>query len=90
MANEWNELQTIRKINVMLLLTLTLFLLEVVGLKNLARFNTPSSFSDSDETKGDYSNIFRYSVGCLSYMAVGKLLCDTFRCDNIETTLGKQ
>ena len=74
MANEWNELQTIRKINVMLLLTLTMFLLEVVGVKNLARFSTSSSLSDNDELKGDYSNIFRFSVGCLSYMAVGKLL----------------
>ena len=78
MANEWNELQTIRKIKVIILLTLTLLLLEVVGVKNLARFNTASSLSDNDETKGDYSNIFRYAVGCLSYMAVCKLLCVTF------------
>ena len=55
----------------MLLLIVTLFLLEVIGIKNLARFDTSSSLKDTEEIRGDYSNIFRFSVGCLVYLGVG-------------------
>ncbi len=71
-ANEWNELQVTRKLNFTLLLTIALLLLEIVGLKNLARFDTSSSLSDLDGTRGDFSPVFRFAVGCSVYIAVGE------------------
>ncbi|KAM6373257.1 LOW QUALITY PROTEIN: meckelin [Alca torda] len=46
-ANEWNEIQTVRKINPLFQVLAVLFFLEVVGFSNLALMDSSSSLSRS-------------------------------------------
>ncbi len=71
LANEWNELQTVRRINpVFQLLTLSL-LLQAVGLENWARFDTSVSIAMND-SRGEYSKVFRFFVGAATYILIGE------------------
>eukprot|EP00072_Mus_musculus_P028251 NP_808529.2 meckelin [Mus musculus] len=71
-ANEWNEIQTVRKINPLFQVLTTLFFLEVVGFKNLALMDSSSSLSrnPSDYT-APYSRILRYAVATAIWLVIG-------------------
>ncbi|XP_066874056.1 meckelin isoform X5 [Kogia breviceps] len=71
-ANEWNEIQTVRKINPLFQVLTVLFLLEVVGFKNLALMDSSSSLSRSPPSYiAPYSRILRYAVSTVLWLVVG-------------------
>ncbi|KAM4688916.1 meckelin [Discoglossus pictus] len=73
-ANEWNEIQTIRKTNPLFQIFAVLFFLEIVGFQNLAKMDPSSSLSRNNE---DYiapcSRILRYGVSSALWLAIGFL-----------------
>nr|XP_056718184.1 meckelin-like [Euleptes europaea] len=71
-ANEWNELQTHRKINPSLQLFATLLLLEVVGLKNLAsRDLNVNLHPDSNAYLAPWSPVLRFGIAASVWLAIG-------------------
>ncbi|XP_069076570.1 meckelin isoform X1 [Pleurodeles waltl] len=71
-ANEWNEIQTVRKINPLFQVLAVLFFLEVVGFANLALMEPSSSLTKS--TQGyiaPSSRILRYGVSTALWLAIG-------------------
>ncbi|XP_038965736.1 meckelin isoform X1 [Rattus norvegicus] len=71
-ANEWNEIQTVRKINPLFQVLTTLFFLEVVGFKNLALMDPSSSLSRSlSDYAAPYSRILRYAVATTIWLVIG-------------------
>uniref|UniRef100_A0A2K5QQ86 Transmembrane protein 67 n=1 Tax=Cebus imitator TaxID=2715852 RepID=A0A2K5QQ86_CEBIM len=71
-ANEWNEIQTVRKINSLFQVFIVLFFLEVVGFKNLALMDSSSSLSRSPPSYiAPYSRILRYAVSAALWLAIG-------------------
>uniref|UniRef100_A0A287A6K8 Transmembrane protein 67 n=1 Tax=Sus scrofa TaxID=9823 RepID=A0A287A6K8_PIG len=71
-ANEWNEIQTVRKINPLFQVLTVLFLLEVVGFKNLALMDSSSSLSRSPPSYiAPYSRILRYAVSTVLWLVIG-------------------
>ncbi|XP_033058488.1 meckelin isoform X2 [Trachypithecus francoisi] len=71
-ANEWNEIQTVRKINSLFQVLTVLFFLEVVGFKNLALMDSSSSLSRSPSGYvAPYSRILRYAVSAALWLAIG-------------------
>ncbi|XP_055205364.1 meckelin isoform X2 [Gorilla gorilla gorilla] len=71
-ANEWNEIQTVRKINSLFQVLTVLFFLEVVGFKNLALMDSSSSLSRSPPSYiAPYSCILRYAVSAALWLAIG-------------------
>uniref|UniRef100_A0A9L0JTG5 Transmembrane protein 67 n=1 Tax=Equus asinus TaxID=9793 RepID=A0A9L0JTG5_EQUAS len=71
-ANEWNEIQTVRKINPLFQVLTVLFLLEVVGFKNLALMDSSSSLSRSPSSYvAPYSRILRYAVPSALWLVIG-------------------
>lgn len=71
-ANEWNEIQTVRKINPLFQVLTTLFFLEVVGFKNLALMDPSSSLSRSlSDYTAPYSRILRYAVATTIWLVIG-------------------
>ncbi|XP_032891723.1 meckelin-like isoform X1 [Amblyraja radiata] len=76
-ANEWNEIQTKRKINPILQLILILLLLEVIGIKNIARRDLNLNlYPGSDVNLAPWSPILRYGISISMWLAVG--LAQTF------------
>uniref|UniRef100_A0ABI7YW18 Transmembrane protein 67 n=1 Tax=Felis catus TaxID=9685 RepID=A0ABI7YW18_FELCA len=73
-ANEWNEIQTVRKINPLFQILTVLFFLEVVGFKNLALMDSSSSLSRSPTSYiAPYSRILRYAVSTALWLVIGSL-----------------
>uniref|UniRef100_A0A452SER0 Transmembrane protein 67 n=1 Tax=Ursus americanus TaxID=9643 RepID=A0A452SER0_URSAM len=71
-ANEWNEIQTVRKINPLFQILTVLFFLEVVGFKNLALMDSSSSLSRSPLSYiAPYSRILRYAVSTALWLVIG-------------------
>nr|XP_048276118.1 meckelin [Myodes glareolus] len=71
-ANEWNEIQTVRKINPLFQVLTTLFFLEVVGFKNLALMDPSSSLSRNlSDYMAPYSRILRYAVATAVWLVIG-------------------
>ena len=72
-ANEWNEIQTCRKINSILQIFAVLFFLEVVGFGNLATRDPKSSLSLSDDQyHSPSSETFRFCIIALVYLITGE------------------
>lgn len=71
-ANEWNEIQTIRKINPELQIFLVLFFLKVVGFEYLATTDPQSTTSVNLTTDyvGEYSRILRFAILSIVFLAV--------------------
>ncbi|KAB1257850.1 Meckelin [Camelus dromedarius] len=70
-ANEWNEIQTVRKINPLFQVLTVLFFLEVVGFKNLALMDSSSSLSRSQSSYiAPYSRILRYAVSAAAWLVI--------------------
>ncbi|XP_020828549.1 meckelin [Phascolarctos cinereus] len=71
-ANEWNEIQTVRKIKPLFQVLTVLFFLEVVGFKNLALMDSSSSLSRSTSSYiASYSRILRYAVSTTLWLVIG-------------------
>ncbi|XP_004370883.1 meckelin [Trichechus manatus latirostris] len=71
-ANEWNEIQTVRKINPLFQVLTVIFFLEVVGFKNLALMDSSSSLSRSPSSYiAPYSRILRYAVSTALWLVIG-------------------
>ncbi|XP_018618484.1 meckelin [Scleropages formosus] len=73
-ANEWNEIQTIRKINPTFQVVAALFFLEVVGFSNLASRDPSSALHrDPEDYKSPWSLILRYGVTTAMWLVIGLL-----------------
>ncbi|XP_041455503.1 meckelin-like [Lytechinus variegatus] len=71
-ANEWNELQEMRRSNPVFQIMAVLFFVEVVGLKNLTTTDPQSSVNPTgDEYIGEYSEILRFGMASGLYILVG-------------------
>ncbi|XP_072855213.2 meckelin [Pogona vitticeps] len=70
-ANEWNEIQTIRKINPLFQVLTVLFFLEVVGFSNLALMDSSSSLTRNPESYlAPSSRILRYGVSAALWLVI--------------------
>ncbi|KAG8144180.1 hypothetical protein E2320_001287 [Naja naja] len=70
-ANEWNEIQTHRKVHPSLQLFAVLFLLEVVGLKNLASRDLNVSLQPEPNTyQAPWSPILRFGIAASVWLVV--------------------
>lgn len=79
-ANEWNEIQTCRKINHIFQIFAVVFFLNYVGFENTA---TKDPNGQVVKSSGDYQApsdpMFRYAIAALVYLLVGRyLLADKF------------
>ncbi|XP_059719660.1 meckelin isoform X2 [Haemorhous mexicanus] len=73
-ANEWNEIQTVRKINPLFQVLAVLFFLEVVGFSNLALMDASSSLTRSSESYvAPWSRILRFGVSAALWVAIAIL-----------------
>ena len=70
-ANEWSELQTLRKINGIFQLLVVLFFLEVVGFSDVCRHNPHAFYSLSrDDYPASFSRILRFAMAVIIYIIV--------------------
>uniref|UniRef100_A0A669ESJ6 Transmembrane protein 67 n=1 Tax=Oreochromis niloticus TaxID=8128 RepID=A0A669ESJ6_ORENI len=73
-ANEWNEIQTIRKISPTFQIMAVLFFLEVLGFSNLALRDPWSNLQRSpEEYTPSYSLTLRYGVAATLWLCIGLL-----------------
>lgn len=73
-ANEWNEIQTVRRINPLFQVLVVLFFLQIVGFENLALRDSSSSLSrDAQDYVAPWSRILRYGVAAALWLAIGCL-----------------
>ncbi|XP_069813490.1 meckelin [Dendropsophus ebraccatus] len=73
-ANEWNEIQTVRRINPLLQVLVVVFFLEIAGFENLALRDSSSSLSrDAQDYIAPWSRILRYGVATALWLAIGCL-----------------
>ncbi|XP_056378292.1 meckelin isoform X2 [Hyla sarda] len=73
-ANEWNEIQTVRRINPLFQVLAVLFFLEIAGFENLALRDASSSLSrDMQDYVAPWSCILRYGVATALWLAIGCL-----------------
>uniref|UniRef100_UPI00398F5FE8 meckelin isoform X4 n=1 Tax=Pristiophorus japonicus TaxID=55135 RepID=UPI00398F5FE8 len=71
-ANEWNNIQTIRKINPNFQIIAVLFFLEVVGFKNLTSMDPYSNLNKTAESNvAPSSRILRYGIANSIWLTVG-------------------
>uniref|UniRef100_A0A8C8ASK5 Transmembrane protein 67 n=1 Tax=Otus sunia TaxID=257818 RepID=A0A8C8ASK5_9STRI len=78
-ANEWNEIQTVRKINPLFQVLAVLFFLEVVGFSNLALMDSSSSLTRSSESYiAPWSRILRFGVSAALWLAIAFLQISVF------------
>ena len=73
-ANEWNELQTFRKINPTIQLIFILFLLKVINLEALTLRDCNNSIENRDpnEYQAAYSKVLRVAICASMYLGLGK------------------
>lgn len=71
-ANEWNEIQTIRKINKTFQVWAAVFFLVVVGFENTATKDPDGGVrKSSDSYQAEHSRVYRYAVAVLVYVVIG-------------------
>ncbi|XP_019406039.1 PREDICTED: meckelin isoform X1 [Crocodylus porosus] len=74
LANEWNEIQTVRKINPLFQVLAVLFFLEVVGFSNLALMDSSSSLTRNSESYiAPWSCILRFGVSSAVWLVIAML-----------------
>ena len=74
MANEWNEIQAIRKINKIFQIFAVVFFLVVVGFENTTTKDPDGNVNkDASAYKAEYSSVYRFGVSVLVYMIIGKI-----------------
>lgn len=73
-ANEWNELQAVRKTNNIFQVVAVVFFLEVVGFVNVSTKQPDGSVTVSEEDyRAEQSPIYRFATLALIYLLVGEL-----------------
>ncbi|KFP71627.1 Meckelin, partial [Acanthisitta chloris] len=73
-ANEWNEIQTVRRINPLFQVLAVLFFLEVAGFSNLALMDASSSLTRSSESYvAPWSRILRFGVSAALWLTIAAL-----------------
>ncbi|XP_044284014.1 meckelin-like [Varanus komodoensis] len=71
-ANEWNEIQTHRKVNPLLQLFAVMLLLEVAGLKNLASRDLNVNLHPGPNAyRASWSPVLRFGIAASVWLAVG-------------------
>ena len=71
-ANEWNEIQTYRKVNSTFQLIAVLFLLKVINLEALTLRDISGSLNrNANDYKAPYSTVLRVSIASSMYLALG-------------------
>ncbi|KAK3586521.1 hypothetical protein CHS0354_035056 [Potamilus streckersoni] len=71
-ANEWNEIQTTRKINNVFQIFAVVFFLVVVGFENVTTKDPLGNVvKDAADYKADYSSVFRYGTAVCVYLVIG-------------------
>lgn len=71
-ANEWNEIQTCRKINHIFQIFAVVFFLNYVGFENTATKDPNGQVVKStSDYQAPYDPMFRYAIGALVYLLVG-------------------
>ena len=74
-ANEWNEIQTLRKTSPILILVITLLFLEAIGLQNLAEREPSSHITTSPERySAPHSHVLRFGLAVLFYIIFAVIL----------------
>ena len=74
-ANEWNEIQSYRKINHTVLLVLVLLFIEVVGLGNWAELDPVGRVRvPQDSYSAPHSDIIRFSITSLHFVIIAAIL----------------
>ena len=74
LANEWNEIQSFRKISPTFVLIAVLFFLEVVGLKHLAEKSPSAHITTSDERYSPpHSIVLRFVLAAVLFTVVAGL-----------------
>ena len=72
-ANEWNEIQTIRKINQIFQIFASVFFLSYVGFENAATKDPNGNLVKSDsEYQAAQSQIFRFGIAVTVYIVIGE------------------
>lgn len=73
MANEWNEIQTIRRTHTSFQLMMVNYFLVVIGFENLSK-NNPSLSLTADETDLfiPQNLMFRFTLASTIYLIVGE------------------
>ena len=73
-ANEWNEIQTKRKINPTFQYFAVVFFLEVVGFGNLATMDPQNQFQQTsqDQYYAPMSDVLRFALIASTFIIVGK------------------
>lgn len=74
-ANEWNEIQTIRKVNPELQIFLVLFFLKVAGFEYFATTDPvgSSSVNYTTEYVGDFSKVLRFAILSIVFLSLEAL-----------------
>ncbi|XP_052232195.1 meckelin-like isoform X2 [Dreissena polymorpha] len=68
-ANEWNEIQAIRKINKTFQVWAVVFFLVVVGFENTATKDPDGSVNKkSEDYRSEYSHVYRYALAVLVFL----------------------
>ena len=74
-ANEWNEIQAVRKINKTFQVWAAVFFLVVVGFENTATKDPDGGVQkNANDFKADYSRVYRYALAVLVYVIIGRFL----------------
>ena len=75
MANEWNEIQTHRKFNPYVVLVLTLLLLEVFGLGNVAE-RDPGIYvtTPTERYTAPHSSVLRIGLAATLYLLIALIM----------------
>jgi len=95
MANEWNELQTCRKTNLVFNVVISVFFLSFVGCGNWATTDPYKNlrFDDPNQYNAPMSSMLRFVLIASVYLLTGVILCDwflpgCFQCLDSDTAVG--
>ena len=74
-ANEWNEIQSCRKINNIFQLFAVILFLDVIDFESWATQEPSSNLNPSEEEYvSPYNPVFRFATGTLVYLVIGEFI----------------
>lgn len=87
-ANEWNEIQCLRRIRPVLVLLMVLLVLEVVGVAHLCERDTSSNVTrSSDRYSAPHSLILRFSVSVVLYLIFALCMVSLWQYDTASCVI---